>query len=1088
MAKRILAFDIGTNSTGWALIEEGERIVDCGVRIFEMGNKMDKDNEISRKGDRTLARSARRRNFRYKLRREKLTQLLDSLQMLPDPPVDNEKGTEKTSSLLIYALRHKALSEQVSLKELGRILLYLNKKRGFKSSRKEELQGNSEQGKVKGQIAELKAAITDGGFKSVGSYFYHLKEAHSRGERLDERIKGHWVGRDMYIEEFDRIWAEQSKHYPSLLTDQLKDQIRNKLIFYQRKLKSQKHLVSKCRFEPDKRVAPKSSIAFQEFRLWQKLADVRISYDDRQYDKLTLIEKQVLADVLHQKEKLSPLQIIKELGLSKSEAELNDIDDLKGVTTLIKLRKAIGNEFETYNYELIHQLWHTLFFFDNTEKLKEYAINAFGYDDETAEKYSRVSIEPEYGSISHKAISKILPYLKQGFDYTDACIEAGYHHSYIEQEDAADRPLEDKVPQLDNKDARNPVVQKSVNECISIANNLIDVYGRPDLIRIELSRELKKPKHKREEARRKNRERESLRKAHAEFLNKTGLFKGEISWRSALIDKYQLWLELGCEDEGAEEFRKFAGQIKPGSLEKYRLWLECDRISPYSGKPISLTRLFDADIEIEHIIPYSISMDNSFMNKTLSEYSINKVKGNRTPFQYFKAQGEDQWESFTQRTKHLPGPKREKMLTTDIPKDFLNSQLTNTGYIGKVLTKQMKKAFGKVEVRNGQATAQLRRMWQLNSLLHYKVADDSNEEEVNTKNMMKNRKDHRHHALDAIVIACTTNRHIQVLSSASQLDEKGRLENHEVQEPWSYFRGEVESYLDKLLVSHNNRKRLTTLSINKYRHWNKNTTKPEQKTIAARGALHEETLYGQIKHPETQLGAFVSKKDVTSIDDLNKADKIVDIELRELVKEHLKEKGKIDHEKNPLIIHKRMYGKWRPIKVRHVRVENKATRMVQLRPNENEQLFVPTGSNYCIALYEGSVNGKPKRDYLSISFLEAVKSSIAKNPLFPKAMVNEKSGETFSLCMVLKAKDMLVMYSESEEEIDWHDQEDLFNRLYYVVKWSGTDGKFTLHKHYIVEENVDRSSKPIVIRQVPNTLSGVKVQVDRLGKLKRLDV
>lgn len=1086
MGNKILAFDIGTNSAGWALIEDGEKIIDCGVRIFEMGNKMDKEREISRKGDRTIARGARRRNQRHKLRRKMLKEMLKKHDMLPDMHIKGEKGTNITSSYELYRLRKLGLQEKLNLKDLGKVLLYFNKKRGFKSSRKEELNDNSEQGKVKSAITELKAKIEGGGYETVGAYFFDLKEAHHNGERLTERILGHWIGRDQYMHEFEKIWNKQQQYYPEVLTEGLKTDIRDRMIFFQRKLKSQKHLVSKCRLEPSKRVAPKSSMAFQEFRLWSQLANIRVSYEHRQFSPLTLEEKQHLANQLWKKDKLSHTQIIKELGFPSRITEFNDIDELKGITTYVKLLNAIGPDFEKYDTEKQHQLWHTLFFFDDTNKLKEYAVKAFDFDEDTAEKYSRIKIEPDYGSISHKAIKKLLPELKRDKGYAEACKTVGYHHSYNADAEQSDRVLEEFVPQLKTSDVRNPVVQKSVNECIGIANQIIREYGKPDIVRIELSRELKKPKHKREEARRQNREREGLRKLQAEFLNKTGLFSQEISWKSKLIDKYQLWLELGYEDVSHTQFPKFAGQVKSTDLEKYRLWLEANRISPYSGKAISLKRLFDPDIEIEHIIPYSISMDNSFMNKTLSEYDINKVKKNRLPYHYFKDREAGSWEAFTRRIAHMPAPKREKLMATEIPDDFLNSQLTNTGYIGKALTKQLKKAIQTVQVRNGQATAILRREWQLNSLLHYKVTNPNDEQQVEVKNMMKNRKDHRHHALDAIVIGCTTQRHIQLLSSASHLDDKGMIENDEIEEPWRHFRAEVGGFMDKLFVSHSNKKRLLTNSKNKYRHWSKNKPKPApQITKAARGALHEETHYGQITHPDTGKPVYVSKKDVATIKE-NQIDKVVDVEIRLALRDHFETKGKIDHDKQPLIIMRRMYGSVRPIQVRHVRVINSATRMVQLRPKENENLFVPTGSNYCIAIYEDFINGKWVRDFVNVPFLEAVLNSREKKPLYPSSIIHKKTGSTLNLSMVLKAKDMLVMYEQDEDEINWTDPYELFERLYYIVWWAGTSGQLFLYKHHMQEENVDKSPKPILIRQYPTTLKGVKVKIDRLGRLTRL--
>lgn len=1089
MGKKILAFDIGTNSAGWALIEEGSHIIDAGVRIFEMGNRMDKDNEISKKGDRTTARSARRRQYRFTLRRKLLTELLKENHMLPDLPVKGEKGTDKTSSYRLYELRYLALNQQIALKDLGKILLYFNKKRGFKSSRKEELADDKESGKVKTAISELKKKIEEEGSRTVGEYFFLLKKDHQNGLRQQERILGNWIGRDMYEHEFDLIWQKQQAYYPDILTNELRETIKKRTIFYQRKLKSQKHLISKCRFEPNKRVAPKSSFNYQEFRLWQKMADLRVTYGNRVNSPLTLEEKEKLAAASLTKGDLTLAETKKILGFPKSKDEtlFNDIDKLPGLTTHEKLLGVFGDDFLQFTTEKKHQLWHTLFFFDDTNKLQEYAQNTFGLDPDIAEAYARLKIESDYGSISLKALNKVLPYLKQNFDYTDACEKAGYHHSWNEEEDSKDRILTDFVPHLDPNDIRNPVVQKSTNQCISIANDIIRLHGKPDVIKIELTRELKKPRHVREEERRKNREREQLRKSHAEFLTKTGFFKGEVSWKSSLIDKYQLWLELGCEDETMEQFRAFATQTKKGDLDKYNLWLECNRISPYSGKPITLKRLFDADIEIEHIIPYSKSFDNSFFNKTLCERSLNLEKDNQTPYEYFKTKP-DEWERFIKRVEHFDKNKREKLLATEYKEGFLNSQLTNTGYIGKTLRQQMKKAFQTVEVKNGQVTSTLRRLWGLNGILHPKDKPDQTEEQRKAQESIKNREDHRHHAIDAIVIACTTNRYLQILSTASGANRYGNVTNDEIEEPWRYFRGEVESVAERMLVSHENKKRLVTSSINKYRHSHSKNQKGQtawRQGKAARGPLHEETLYGLIKHPETGDPVYVSKKDVTTID-LKQLDKVVDPEMREHLQYHLENKGKIDHTKNPLLITQKINGEKKKIRVRHVRVENRSTKMVQLRPNENADLYVPTGNNYCLAIYANNGEGKPIKDYISVPFLQAVKSSLKKEPLFPKTKIHDKTKQTLDLEMVLKQGDTLILYDNHPDEINWYDPTELFNKLYYVLKWASTSGQIFLYKHNIREEDADSSPKPILIRANHNSLKGVKVSVNRLGHIKRL--
>jgi hypothetical protein len=158
--------------------------------------------------------------------------------------------------------------------------------------------------------------------------------------------------------------------------------------------------------------------------------------------------------------------------------------------------------------------------------------------------------------------------------------------------------------------------------------------------------------------------------------------------------------------------------------------------------------------------------------------------------------------------------------------------------------------------------------------------------------------------------------------------------------------------------------------------------------------------------------------------------------------------------------------------------------MVGLRPNVNPDLYVPTGGNHYLALYEAEIGGKRKRTYLSVPFLEAVKKSQQGLPFFPKSL--EQDGHTYALFTALKAKDFVVMYDEHPDEIEWDNPEWMFERLYYLLKWSGRKGEMLFHKHTIAENNPDRTPKPVVIRQVPNTFSARKVRVNRLGMIERM--
>ena len=182
------------------------------------------------------------------------------------------------------------------------------------------------------------------------------------------------------------------------------------------------------------------------------------------------------------------------------------------------------------------------------------------------------------------------------------------------------------------------MVMRAVSESVALVNAIIQEEGRPDCIRIEFARTMRMPKEVREKMRNKNRDKERQRDEYEEFLMKKLGYK---DIKRSQITKFELWLEMEFAEEdlrkidgsiNVEDFRKFAKNVKPSDRTKYDLWLQCGRISPYTGKPISLGKLFSSEIEIEHILPYSRTMDNSFRNKTLCEREFNAIKVKQTPF------------------------------------------------------------------------------------------------------------------------------------------------------------------------------------------------------------------------------------------------------------------------------------------------------------------------------------------------------------------------------------------------------------------------------------------------------------------------
>ncbi len=1084
--QKILGVDIGINSIGWCLQEGNQRIIDAGVRIFPVGVKEDDYNksgsEISKNAARRSSRSARRSIYRYTLRRKKLMACLTEMKMLPDTELINLPAQQ------LYSIRKKALDEKIRITELGRLFLLLNQRRGFKSNKKEKgTEKAKERSQMKIAMHELEVKILESGCRTLGEYFCLLYQRNLEDpncfnkEQPIERIRKRFIERKLYIQEFDAIWNKQKEFYPDTLTDENKKSIKEDCIFYQRPLKSQKHLVGKCRFEPRKRCCPVSSFEFQEFRIWQTISNIRVTNSERFREPLTLNEKNIIATTLNQSESLSLSQIKKQLKFHSS-AIFNDLPEkIKGNTTNARIAKAIGEEnYYSLDDKTRNHLWHILFFATDEEWLYSHVREKFGFTEEQAEKFAEITLEEEYASISSKTLLKgaykdtlengILFHLKKGMDYAEAAIAAGYHHSFDEKSNDPKRILSEKIEIKKEDQIRNPLVQQCISESARLINAIIKKYGRPDVIRVEMARSLKKPKNEREKIKRNNDDKQRKREEYSEFI-KRKLNKRFVS-RSDLI-KFELFLEMQYADDDlrklngkvdSEEFKKFARNIKPGDKEKYELWLECGRISPYSGRVINLTELFSPEIEIEHIMPYSRCMDDSFMNKTLCERNINELKKNRSPYEFF-GHDLDKWKGFKERISSFSDKKQEQFTRQELPEGFLNSQLTNTAYVAREVIKHFKRVCYDVRATNGQATSHLRRFWGLNELLN---PDGQNE---------KSRDDHRHHTIDAIAIAFTNDYFINLLSQHSKFEYTGRMRVENMKMPYPGFIEEVKEKLQTIFVSYRNKKRLLTAKNNKYRY-SKSADKIVQKTYQVRGPLHEETNYGIIKNPHTGTENYVARKPITSIETEKQIEKIVDPAIRKIIRTHIEQNGgKPKQALSQPIFFTTKNGKRVPIL--KVRMIDNAENLIQLRPKENPKLFVSSGNNYAIAIYEGEDG---KRDYQTISFYDAVNRKKFGQPVIPLTKDNKK------LLYSLKQKDMVIVYNNHPDEVDWGNQKDLFERLYRVVKFESNKGITIFAKHNLskVMDNQEERKNRTLIQWVPNTLKIIKVKVDTLGNILKI--
>lgn len=947
--KTILGLDLGTNSIGWALIEVDKynipiRIIAMGSRIIPLTTddktQFEKGQSISKNQDRTKIRTQRKGydrkqlkksdDFKYSLKKE-----LESLGIYPSEELLNLPMLE------LWKLRCDASSKPIKAEQLGRILYMLNQKRGYKSARSEanaDKKDTDYVAEVKGRYAELKARS-----QTIGEYFYEeLFKASQNNSYF--RVKERVYPREAYVEEFDTIINTQKEHHPFLTTEVI-NKLRNEIIYYQRKLKSQKGLVSICEFEGfDKsisnkekqseklifvgpRVAPKTSPLFQLCKVWEIVNNITLKVKNPEGSKykwsdkiLTLEEKQKIASYLFVNPIITYSELLKMLNLKKDDVFANKqvqkgiqgnitysaIHNIIGDSDLLKFDITINKSNDTallvdkktgeileeqqglivdksVEQEPLYQLWHTIYSIKDLDECKNALRKRFGFDENTAHKLSLIDFNKQaFGNKSTKAIRKILPYLMQGYDYSKACSLAGYNHSNsLTKEEREQREVKDRLELLSKNSLRQPVVEKIINQMINVVNSIIDKYGKPDEIRLELARELKQSKDERDAADRANTNNKKQNELIAARLETMG-----IPTTKKYIQKYKF--------------------IFPSKDKK---WKEADIVNQciYCGEHFNVTEaLTGNNFDVDHIIPKALLFDDSQINKVLVHRSCNSNKLDKTAYDYIASKGESELQMYIQRVddwfkrgilsyskmlrlktsfeEYLERKKQKKETEADkkLWENFIDRQLRESQYIAKKSREILEQISNKVTVTEGTVTAKLRRLWGWDDVLmnlqlpKYKELENITGQKYiqtvewtsdhgkrkHTKEEIINwtkRDDHRHHAVDALVIACTQQGFIQRINTLNSSDVRNdmfrNVEGAEIQynerltllEKYlitqkPFTTSEVEKEANKILISFKSGKKVATISRFKAKGVNK-----DKGVIVPRGALHEQSVYGKIK-------------------------------------------------------------------------------------------------------------------------------------------------------------------------------------------------------------------------------------------------
>ena len=1174
-------------------------ILGMGSRVVPLTNLGDdkafsKGEAFTANQKRTARRTMRRGFARYQLRRYRLRRELEKVGMLPDAALI------QLPLLELWELRERAATagRRLTLPELGRVLCHINQKRGYRHVKSDAAAIVGDEGEKKkdsnsAYLAGIRAndEKLQGEHKTVGQYFAEqLRQDQSESPTggISYRIKDQIFSRQRYINEYDQIMAAQRVHYPDILTDAFIRMLRDEVIFMQRPLKSCKHLVSLCEFEKQERVmrvqqddgkggrqlverkvkfgpkvAPKSSPLFQLCRIYEAVNNIRLTRPDGSPRDITPEERAKIVAHLQSSASLS-FAALKKLLKEKAiiADQLTTKSGLKGNSTRVALAAALqpypqyhhllDMELETrmmtvqltdeetgevterevavvtdsYVRQPLYRLWHILYSIEERDAMRRALITQLGMKEEDLDGglldqlYRLDFVKSGYGNKSAKFICKLLPQLQQGLGYSEACAAVGYRHSNSPtSEEITERTLLEKIPLLQRNELRQPLVEKILNQMINLVNALKAEYG-VDEVRVELARELKMSREERERMTRQNDKRKEANDEVAAKIRQCGLYP-----------------------------------TKP-CIQKYMLWEEAGRQCLYCGRSIEEEQCLNGDdMEVEHIIPKSVLYDDSYGNKTCACHECNQTKGNRTALEYIRAKG---WETkYMERINDLLKEKkisyskhqRLRWLKEDIPSDFLERQLRLTQYISRQAMAILQQGIRRVSASEGGVTARLRSLWGYGKILHTLNLDryDSmgetervsregeTTEELHITNWSK-RMDHRHHAIDALVVACTRQSYIQRLNRLSsefgredkkkedqeaqeqQATETGRLSNLErwlTQRPHFSVRT-VSDKVAEILISYRPGQRVVTRGRNIYRKKmadGREVTCVQRGVLVPRGELMEASLYGKIL---SQGRERIVKR--YPLHDLK--GEVVDPRLRELIAEYNQEiTSKVKAKGAPLYL-----DAAEKQEVRSVRCyvdKPSVAKAIPIRFDECGRAitFVKSGSNHHLAIYR-----TPKGELVEsiVSFWDAVNRARYGLPLIikyprkameqviqrddiPESVLRLLPPADYEFVEVFQQNEMAVVGLPEEEfrrAVDTQDYRTLSEHLYRLKGISSKDYEFHYHLDTDDPDETDSSKKKK--KRVRNTsgripriyrIRGIgplqkknvrKVRVDLLGRISLL--
>ena len=895
-------FDIGIASVGWAVLN-ATRIVDLGVRAFDKAEtaKEGESLNLARRSARLMRRRLRRRAWRM----TKLARVMKRFGLISDI---NQFFAGSPATLSPWKLRVVALDEKLNAEDWARVLYHLVKHRGFHwvsraEERAAEGDAKSEGGKVKQGLAATTRLMKEKGYRTAAEMVMAEFPDAQRNKRGDY---GKALSRRLLADEMRLLFEAQRKLGSERATVELQAALlgdgdhKSGLLWSQKPALSGDDLLKmlgKCTFEKGEFRAPKASYTAERHVWLTRLVNLRISIDGRtrplnDHERNIVLplpyeagEKFTYKNLKSALVKTGLPDNLRFAGLAypshrqKAEEKAKNPED----AILVKLpawhelrltlkRKGLESEWKSIgsNPELLDQLaWVLSVYKDDSEVEAALGKLVLPAKEQVIDALLDIRFD-KFHALSLTALSKIVPLMEQGLRYDEACDKAGYHHSQLfKVGEGTNRKL---PPLYSNRDKdgrmifneqlgdipRNPVVLRSLNQARKVLNALVDKFGSPHAVHVEMARDLSRALDERNKiAKEQDGYRDRNEKDRLDFVSTLGIL----------------------------------GAPRGGDFEKWKLYREQQGKCAYSGTAINLERLLEPGyVEIDHALPYSRSFDDSKNNKVLVHAKENRDKGNRTPFEYLDgASNSERWRMFValvESNKTYRQAKRSRLLRKDFGKDeaesFRERNLNDTRYICRFFKNQveqfLKLADGsesrRCVVLSGQMTSFLRARWGL-----LKVRDESD----------------RHHALDAVVVAACSHTMVKRLSDYSRRKELNqvqegfvdfdtgeivnpamyqRLQEH-FPDPWPHFRDEVHQRLkiDDAALLRSEVQRLGTYPAEVL-----DSVRPLFVSRAPQrrngGAAHKDTIYAQPERLKAQ-GGVTQKVPLTSLT-LKDLDNLVD--------------------------------------------------------------------------------------------------------------------------------------------------------------------------------------------------------------------